>query len=115
VPRYRTGTAVRAGQRFGRARRAATGRAQVPQYSAPGPNGETVTAKFDSACGDEAIDRKLGLTGYGKDEAERQARVAAHHGIKAVYELPSQKKVDEANALLDKWGVTGIEARIGSW
>ncbi|MFC3572807.1 LamG-like jellyroll fold domain-containing protein [Streptomyces yaanensis] len=93
----------------------ATGRSQVPQYSAPDGNGGTITAKFDSAFGDEAIDRKLGLTGYGKDEAERQAAVAAHHGFKAVYELPSQKKVDQANKLLESWGVTGIATRVGSW
>lgn len=93
----------------------ATGRAQVPQYSAPDGNGGVVTAKFDTAFGDEAIDRKLGLTGYGKDEAERQVAVASHHGFQAVYELPSQKKVDQANALLASWGVTGIQTRVGSW
>ncbi|WP_377343917.1 LamG-like jellyroll fold domain-containing protein [Plantactinospora siamensis] len=93
----------------------ATGRAQVPQYSAPDGNGGVITAKFDSAFGDEAIDRKLGLTRFGRDEAERQAAVASHHGFQAVYELPSQKKVDQANALLNEWGVTGIQTRVGSW
>ncbi|MGN9912562.1 RHS repeat-associated core domain-containing protein [Phytohabitans sp. LJ34] len=93
----------------------ATGRSQVPQYTAPDGNGGVVTAKFDSAFGDEAIDRKLGLTRFGRDEAERQAAVARHHGFQAVYELPSQTKVDQANALLAEWGVTGIRTRVGSW
>nr|WTB34330.1 hypothetical protein OG781_36840 [Streptomyces sp. NBC_00830] len=93
----------------------ATRRSQVPQYSVPDGNGDTITAKFDSAFGDEAIDRKLGLSGYGRDEAERQVAVAAHHGFRAVYELPSQKKVDQANKLLESWGVTGILTRVGSW
>jgi large repetitive protein len=92
-----------------------TGRAQVPQYSAPDGNGGTVTAKFDAAFGDEAIDRKLGSNSFGRDEAERQAAIASHHGSDAVCELPSQKKVDQANVLLDKWGVTGIKTRVGSW
>jgi hypothetical protein len=82
---------------------------------APGEDGSVITAKFDSAFGDEAIDRKLGLTRFGKDEAERQAAVAKHPGFQAVYELPSQKKVDQANALLAEWGVTGILARVGDW
>ena len=92
-----------------------TGRSLVPRYSAPDGEGGVITAKFDSAFGDEAIDRKLGLTKFGQDEAERQAAVADYHGFQAVYELPSQKKVDEANKLLSGWGVTGIATRIGSW
>lgn len=91
------------------------GRSLVPQYSAPDGAGGVITAKFDSAFGDEAIDRKLGLTGFGKDEAERQVAVAAHHGFQAVYELPSQAKVDAADKLLSGWGVKGIITRIGSW
>ncbi|MFE2301571.1 LamG-like jellyroll fold domain-containing protein [Streptomyces sp. NPDC059445] len=91
------------------------GRALVPQYSAPDGAGGVITAKFDSAFGDEAIDRKLGLTKFGQDEAVRQAAVAAHHGFQAVYELPSQAKVDAANKLLSGWGVKGIITRIGSW
>ncbi|MFC8512616.1 hypothetical protein, partial [Streptomyces sp. NPDC057257] len=91
------------------------GRALVPQYSAPDGAGGVIAAKFDSAFGDEAIDRKRALTGFGKDEAERQAAVAAHHGFQAVYELPSQAKVDAANELLSDWGGKGTITRIGSW
>ncbi|GAA1857186.1 hypothetical protein GCM10009736_25310 [Actinomadura bangladeshensis] len=55
------------------------------------------------------------MTRFGKDEAERQAAVAKHHGFQAVYELPSQKKVDQAKALLAEWGVTGTLVRVGEW
>jgi hypothetical protein len=61
------------------------GRSLVPQYSAPDGAGGVITAKFDSAFGDEAIDRNLGLTGFGKGGAERQVAVAAHPGFQAVY------------------------------
>jgi RHS repeat-associated protein len=92
-----------------------TSRLQVPEYTVRLPDGSTVKARFDTAWGDEAIDRKLSLTPYGRDLAERQAVVAHLRGFKAVYELPNQKQADAARALLDEWGITTIEVRVAPW
>ena len=61
----------------------------APQYTAPDGEGGLIRAKFDSAFGDEAVDRKLGLTAFGEGLATRQAAVASYNGFNAVYELPT--------------------------
>nr|BFE65697.1 hypothetical protein GCM10020063_102230 [Dactylosporangium thailandense] len=68
----------------------ANGKREVPEYSAEMPDGSVVKARFDTAYGDEAIDRKLSLapTPKSRRQAERQSVVAHFHGVQAVYERP---------------------------
>jgi hypothetical protein len=93
---------------------AVTGRGQAPYLEFTDDAGNTVGAKFDGVQGAELIDRKMNPVFSPKavDQAARQAAVARHYGLKAVWELPSQEAVDAANRFMHANNVNGISVRL---
>jgi len=91
-----------------------TGRSQAPYLEFTDDGGNVVGAKFDGVNGAELIDRKLNpvFSPKAADQATRQAAVAQHYGLKAVWELPTQKAVDAANRFLQSNSVNGISVRL---
>jgi len=69
---------------------AIAGRSQAPYVEFIDKSGQTVGAKFDGVAGDELIDRKVNpvFSAKAADQARRQAAVAEHYGMQAVWELP---------------------------
>jgi hypothetical protein len=91
-----------------------TGRAQAPYLEFTDDAGQVVGAKFDGARGMELIDRKLNPVFSAKavDQATRQAAVARHYGLTAVWELPTPQAVAAANRFMQSNNITGIVVRL---
>jgi hypothetical protein len=92
-----------------------SGRSLVPELSFTDDAGQTIKAKFDGVSGNEVIDRKLNVrwdSAKVVDQARRQAAVAAHHGLKAVWELPTSAAVGSANRWMTHNNITGILVRL---
>ncbi|MGQ0799431.1 MAG: RHS repeat-associated core domain-containing protein, partial [Pseudomarimonas sp.] len=91
-----------------------SGRSQAPYLEFKDASGQTVGAKFDGVSETELIDRKLNPVFSAKaiDQARRQVAVAQHHGLQAVWELPSQRAVDAANRFMTTNEIDGITVRL---
>ena len=91
-----------------------SGRSQAPYLEYQDDSGRVVGAKFDGVSGTELIDRKLNPVFSAKavDQARRQVAVAQHHGLQAVWELPSQRAVDAANRFMTANKIEGIVVRL---
>ena len=91
-----------------------TGRSQAPYLSFKDKSGNVIGAKFDGVQGRELIDRKLNpfFSAKAIDEAKRQAAVAQHYGLQAVWELPDQAAVNAANRFMQSNNITGITVRL---
>jgi hypothetical protein len=94
---------------------ALTGRGQAPYLSFTDEAGNVVGAKFDGAKGMDLVDRKMNPVFSAKavDQATRQAAVARHYGLNAVWELPTADAVAAANRFMQTNGITGIVVRRG--
>jgi RHS repeat-associated protein len=93
---------------------ALTGYSQAPYLEFTDASGTIVGAKFDGVQGLELIDRKLNpyFSAKAVNEAIRQAAVAKHYGLQAVWELPSPAAVSAANRFMQHNNVTGIIVRL---
>jgi hypothetical protein len=91
-----------------------TGYGQAPYLEFTDASGATVGAKFDSVSGYELIDRKTNpfFSAKAVDQARRQAAVARHYGLTAVWELPNQEAVDAASRFMKSNDVEGIVVRL---
>jgi len=91
-----------------------TGRSQAPYLEFTDQSGTTVGAKCDGVKGNELVDRKLNPVFSPKvvDQATRQAAVAQHYGLTAVWELPTQEAVDAANRFMKSNDIKGITVRL---
>jgi RHS repeat-associated protein len=94
---------------------AVTGRSQAPYLEFTDPAGNVIGAKFDGAQGLELIDRKLNPVFSAKaiDQAIRQAAVARHYHLQAVWELPTQAALEAAQRFIRANNISGITLRIG--
>jgi hypothetical protein len=92
-----------------------TGYGQAPYLSFSDESGSVIGAKFDGAAGLELIDRKLSpyFSEKAVDQATRQAAVARHYGLRAVWELPTQDALEAANRFLKSNNLNGINVRRG--
>jgi RHS repeat-associated protein len=90
-----------------------TGRSQAPYLEFTTPEGEIIGVKFDGVTSTELIDRKLNpfFSQKAVDEATRQAAVAQHYGLQAVWELPTPKAVSAAERFLNVNSISGIVVR----
>jgi hypothetical protein len=92
-----------------------TGRSQAPYLEFTDSGGNIIGAKFDGVRGAELIDRKMAPVFSAKavNEAVRQAAVAKHHSLQAVWELPNQDAVNAANRFMRTNNITDIRVRLG--
>jgi RHS repeat-associated protein len=94
---------------------AMSGRGQAPYLEFTNAEGKTVGAKFDGVQGTELIDRKLNPVFSSKaiDQAQRQAAVAQHYGLNAVWEMKTAEAVEAANRFMRANKIEGITVRLG--
>ena len=90
------------------------GRSLAPYLEFTDDAGKTIGAKFDGVQGLEVIDRKMNpfFSAKAVDEARRQAAVARHFGLQAVYELPTPAAVNAANRFMKINNIEGITVRL---
>jgi hypothetical protein len=91
-----------------------TGYGQAPYLEFTDASGATVGAKFDGVNSYELIDRKKNpyFSPKAVDQAFRQAAVARHYGLTAVWELPTQEALDAANRFMRSNNIEGIVVRL---
>ncbi len=91
-----------------------TGRSQAPYLEFVDSSGTAIGAKFDGVKGIELIDRKLNpfFSSKAVDQAMRQAAVARHYGLTAVWELPTTEAVAAANRFMQANNIEGIVVRL---
>lgn len=90
------------------------GRSLAPYLEFTDDTGTVIGAKFDGVQGFELIDRKTNpfFSAKAVDEARRQAAVAKHFRLEAVYELPTPEAVNAANRFMKVNNIEGITVRL---